>query len=92
MSGETKPSEPALDVLHEVWRANGTSSAELDAEIRPPKICKNMVNVTFDGMAGADGDLRTAWRERLAREGKLNSAQHGVRDLVIGPPGSDATR
>jgi hypothetical protein len=35
-------------------------------------------------MAGAGGDLRAAWRDRLRREGKLNPEADGIRDLVLG--------
>ncbi len=44
-----------------------------------------MADVGFDGLAGADEDLRTAWRARLEREGKLNPGDGSVRDLVLGP-------
>ena len=33
---------------------------------------------------GPDEDLRTAWRNRLAREGKLNAENGSVADLVLG--------
>jgi hypothetical protein len=36
-------------------------------------------------MAGADGDLRAAWRERLRREGKLDPQADSIRDLILGP-------
>jgi hypothetical protein len=48
-----------------------------------------MVNVGFDAMAGEDGDLRSAWRATLQREGKYNASGQGVRDLVLGQQGSD---
>jgi hypothetical protein len=35
-------------------------------------------------MAGPEEDLRTAWRNRLAREGKLNADSGTVADLVLG--------
>jgi hypothetical protein len=44
-----------------------------------------MADVGFDGLASADEDLRTAWRARLEREGKLNAEGGSVRDLVLGP-------
>jgi hypothetical protein len=43
-----------------------------------------MADVGFDGLAGADGDLRAAWRERLRSEGKLNPGADSIRDLVLG--------
>ena len=34
-----------------------------------------MADVGFGGMAGPEEDLRTAWRNKLAREGKLNAGR-----------------
>ena len=44
-----------------------------------------MSDVGFDWLATeTDGDLRVAWRARLAREGKLDPGASSVRDLVLG--------
>jgi hypothetical protein len=43
-----------------------------------------MVGVTLDGFAEPGTDLRTAWRERLQREGKLSTSGGSIRDLVLG--------
>jgi hypothetical protein len=81
MSGQP---EDALDVLREVWSAQGQTSADLDEACGTTKSCKKMADVGFEGMADdADGDLRTAWRNTLRREGKLNPEAGSVRDLVI---------
>ena len=40
--------------------------------------------MTFDGFAEPGTDLRQAWRDLLAREGKLGSGET-IRDLVLGP-------
>jgi hypothetical protein len=77
--------DESLAVLREVWDGQGQSRADLDEACGPKKVCKNMVNVGFDGMAGPDGDLRAAWRARLQREGKLSSEAGSIRDLVLGP-------
>jgi hypothetical protein len=77
--------DDALDVLREVWSAQGQTSAGLDEACGTTKSCKKMADVGFDGLAGADGDLREAWRDRLRREGKLNTGADSVRDLVLGP-------
>jgi hypothetical protein len=77
-------SDDALEVLRGVWSAQGQTSADLDEVFGTAKTCKNMVNVGFDGLAGADEDLRTAWRATLQREGKLNSEAGSVGDLVLG--------
>jgi hypothetical protein len=50
-----------------------------------------MTDVGFDGLAEeTDGDLRLAWRTQLAREGKLDRGAGSVRDLVLGPSGSES--
>ena len=81
MSGQP---EDALEVLREVWSAQGQTSADLDEDCGTKKSCKKMADVGFDGLAGEDGDLRAAWRDRLQREGKLNEATGSIRDLVLG--------
>jgi hypothetical protein len=78
-------SDEALDVLRGVWDGQGQSRADLEESCGPKKVCKNMVNVGFDGLAGPGGDLRAAWRDRLQREGKLSSDTGSIRDLVLGP-------
>ena len=93
MSGQP---DDALEVLREVWSAQGQTSADLDAACGETKSCKKMADVGFDGLADASADagsgtpagrdLRTAWRDQLRREGKLNPEAGSVRDLVLGPP------
>lgn len=78
-----RPDE-AVDVLRALWSAAGQSGEDLADEFGPKKTCKNMKDVTFDGLAEPGSDLRAAWRERLAREGKLNPEGQSVRDLVLG--------
>ena len=82
--------DEALEVLRGVWSAQGQTSADLDEACGTTKSCKRMTDVGFDGMAGPDGDLRTAWRSTLEREGKLNPAGGSVRDLILGSPGASA--
>jgi hypothetical protein len=77
--------DEALEVLRGVWSAQGQTRAELDEACGNTKSCKKMADVGFDGLAAADEDLRTAWRARLEREGKLNAEGGSVRDLVLGP-------
>jgi hypothetical protein len=64
--------DQALEVLRDIWAREG---AELPAA-HHGKTCKNMKHVGFD----VDEDLRAAWREKLAREGKLGT--HTVADLL----------
>jgi hypothetical protein len=74
----------ALEVLRGVWSAQEQTAADLDDDCGSAKSCKRMADVGFGGMAGPDEDLRTAWRNRLAREGKLNAEGGSVADLVLG--------
>ena len=71
-------------MLREVWSAQGQTSADLDEDCGTTKSCKKMADVGFDGLAGDDGDLRAAWRDKLQREGKLNPEAGSIRDLVLG--------
>lgn len=82
----TEPS--ARDVLRTAWAAGGDLSDQLgtvDADCSPTKNCRNMQGITFDGYAEPGTDLRAAWRDRLAREGKLSTDGGTIRDLVLGP-------
>ncbi|MEP7023628.1 MAG: hypothetical protein ABJB47_07415 [Actinomycetota bacterium] len=82
MSGQP---EDALEVLREVWSAQGQTSMRPDDD-GTTKACKKMAAVGFDGLASeADGDLRAAWRARLEREGKLSTSGGSIADLVRGP-------
>ena len=80
----TRQPDEALEVLRGVWDGQGQSKADLEAACGPKKVCKRMVDVGFDGMAGEDGDLRAAWRAKLRREGKLRSDAGTIGDLVLG--------
>lgn len=80
----TREPDEAVEVLRAVWSAEGTTSTDLDEAFPPKKSCKNMKDVSFDGMAEPGSDLREAWRERLEREGKLSTSGDSIRDLVLG--------
>jgi hypothetical protein len=77
--------DEALEVLRGVWSAQGQSAADLDEAAGAGKSCKRMANVGFQDMADDDADLRTAWRARLEREGKLNPEGGSLADLILGP-------
>jgi hypothetical protein len=76
--------DDALEVLRGVWSAQGQTSADIEEACGNTKSCKRMADVGFDGLAGADENLRAAWRARLEREGKLNPEGTGVADIVLG--------
>ena len=80
MTGQDKT---AADVLKSVW-INSHDHVEMDEDCSPTKSCRNMQDVTFDGYAEPGSDLRTAWRAKLAREGKLSTSGASIRDLVLG--------
>jgi hypothetical protein len=82
----TIDSEKAKDVLRSVWEFQGDPVAELDEECNPNRVCRNMKEVTFDGFAPEGSDLQSAWRQKLEREGKLNTGTASIRDLVLGTP------
>jgi hypothetical protein len=75
----------ALEVLRGVWSAQGQGGADLDEACGHGghgKSCKRMADV---GFGDTDEDLRSAWRARLEREGKLNVGGASIRDVVLGP-------
>ena len=81
-------SDDAREVLRAIWAAQGESSADLDEDCGPTKSCKNMRDVSFDGLAEPGSDLTGAWRERLAREGKCKLGSQnwsGFQPLKLGP-------
>ena len=77
--------DEAVEVLRTAWAANGQRAEDLDEACGPTKNCRNMQDVSFDGLAEPGSDLGAAWRERLRREGKLNTSGGTVRELVLGP-------
>ena len=76
--------DDAVEVLRTLWAADGQNPTDLDDVCGPQKSCKNMEYVSFDGLAEPGTDLGEAWRERLRREGKLNTSAGSIRDLVLG--------
>lgn len=71
------------DVLRSIWAAEG-QAVDLDEDCSPNKSCRNMKDVTFDGYAEPGSDLGSAWRAKLAREGKLSPSGETIRELVLG--------
>lgn len=84
MSSERGRESEALDVLRDVWSARGQDSASIEEDCGTGGGCKRFSDIGFDGMAGPDGDLRSAWKARLEREGKLAAPGGSIRDLVLG--------
>ena len=78
--------EPKVDygtVLRDVWA--GDEEAAADADCSPTKVCRNARDFTFEGIAEDGGDLGSAWKDLLKREGKLSTeSAPSIRDLVLG--------
>ena len=81
----TDPSEDGVQVLRALWSADDTDRSAVDEECGPVAPCRNMKDVSFDGFGAPGSDLKEAWRERLAREGKLGSGS--LLDPVDAPRG-----
>ncbi len=73
--------EDSVEVLRGIWQQSAADGLDLDGDCSPNKACRNMKDVTFDGFAEDGVDLATAWRSKLAREGKLSGAS--LADLVF---------
>jgi hypothetical protein len=81
----TEKSDEALDVLRGVWSGQGQSIAEIDeaCDGASKKMCRNSVHMGFDGLADDGGDIRDAWKEQLAREGKTTVKGGSLADLIF---------
>jgi hypothetical protein len=55
----TNQPNDAVEVLRTVWSAEPTTSDDLEA-LPVAKACKNMKDISFDGMAEPGSDLRQA--------------------------------
>ncbi|MHA6795150.1 hypothetical protein ACVGVM_16785 [Pseudonocardia bannensis] len=90
----------AMSVLRGIWSARGQTSAELEERFGTghTKVCRNMKDIGFGGMApdavpsGPEGtntpvdpDLRSAWRARLEREGKLRPGGVSIGEMIRHP-------
>jgi hypothetical protein len=82
-------SDEALDVLRQVWHKEGQSIAEIDeaCDGASKKQCRNAVHMGFEGLADEDEegtDLQTAWKNKLAKEGKVSNKGGSLADLIFG--------
>ena len=93
--GDEGEGAAALSALRGIWKAQGQTSADLDEACGNTKPCKSMETVGFGGLAddveapdqtkqAVGKNLRSAWKTKLEREGKLDSEAGSVRDLVFG--------
>lgn len=77
-----------LEELRGAWRGEGVSREEVDAACGNTKVCRNMREVNFEAanfQSGSDSgvDIGTAWRARLAREGKIAPGSQSLGDLIL---------
>ncbi|GAA1521011.1 hypothetical protein [Nocardioides humi] len=84
MTGETSREESAASVLRSIWQVDESAATDVDELCGNSGICRNMKDVSFEDMVGQGTDLRTAWREQLARDGKLDTSAGTIGDLVAG--------
>ncbi len=84
----TQDSDHSDDVIRTMWSSVDAEDSGLDEDCNPNRVCRNARAFSFDGFAEEGGDVQAAWRETLAREGKLNTSGESIRDLVFGPPTS----
>ena len=78
------------DVTSTMWTSDGEEGVNaFDEDCSPTRVCRNAREFSFEGIAVDGGDLKTAWRETLEREGKLSRSGETIRDLVLGQAESD---
>ncbi|MGH3872619.1 MAG: hypothetical protein ACRDSR_14110 [Pseudonocardiaceae bacterium] len=91
----TEEGTEALSALRGIWQAQGQNSADLEEACGNTKACKSMESVGFQGLTddadhtakpspSVSNNLRSAWKTKLEREGKLSTEAGSVRDLVFG--------
>ena len=82
----TTGSDHTDDATNTMWSPAGGDESGIDDDCHPTRVCRNAREFSFDGFAENGGDVRKAWRETLAREGKLDDSAESIRDMVLGPP------
>lgn len=84
MTEPTQPSSPADDateVVTSIWQV-GEPTVDYGELCGNTTACRNMKDVTFEAMVEQGTDLRTAWQEQLARDGKLDRSAGTIGDIV----------
>ncbi len=81
-----EPDDPTRDM----WATEEQAGDDtFDEDCSPTRVCRNARAFSFEGIAGEGGDLKSAWRETLEREGKLSQSTESIRDLVLGQAATD---
>ncbi|MYW93992.1 hypothetical protein G3I59_26140 [Amycolatopsis rubida] len=78
------PGDAASDVLRSIWQVDRDNASDVGELCGNTTVCRNMKDVSFEEMVGQGTDLRTAWREQLTRDGKLNTSDGTIGDIVAG--------
>jgi hypothetical protein len=80
----TPNTEEGLEALRGIWEAQGRTVASIEEACDTPnaKQCRNAVHMTYDGYAEEGEDVRDAWHDRLAKEGKIKGSS--LADLILG--------
>jgi len=77
-----KPGSEALNVLRDIWSADGQAPAEVEelAPVPTGKICKNTAMLGIKGMEdeGMADAMRSEWRKQLAAEGKMRPGSQSI--------------
>lgn len=86
----TPGSDDGHDVTRSLWTTEEeVGAAAFDEDCSPTRVCRNAREFSFEGIASEGGDVASAWREKLEREGKLNRSGESIRDLVLGQAATD---
>ncbi len=83
-------STPFGTVIEHLWDGEGSSRAEVEEACGVTQVCRNMKHVNFDPHElGAEpgADLKSVWKEKLRREGKLPQGSTTLGDLILGGRG-----
>jgi hypothetical protein len=82
--------KPDDDSVRAMWATDEQAGDDtFDEDCSPTRVCRNARAFSFEGIAEEGMDLKTAWRETLQREGKLNTSTQSIRDLVLGQTEND---
>ena len=76
--------DDAVGVLRSIWQVDSEDASDVGELCGNTAVCRNMKDVSFEEMVGQGTDLRTAWREQLARDGKLDTSAVTIGDIVAG--------
>ena len=77
-----EPAEDAVGVLRSIWQVDPDDASDVGELCGNTTVCRNMKDVSFEEMVGQGTDLRTAWHEQLARDGKLDTSAGTIGDIV----------